>query len=105
MRIAPRRRMKKLPTFVVFVAALTMAPAAFADSIIFFDENRQLVGEGTIRTNLEPGPWSDLLTTTNSGGGRATASQDTNISVSFVGGSGFSESETIAHSSSVLSTL
>ena len=69
-----------------------MAPAAFADSIIFFDENRQLVA-GTIRTNLEPGPWSDSLTATIAGQGRSTASQDTNISVSFVGGSGFSESE------------
>jgi hypothetical protein len=96
------RRIAPLVTVLSFT--LKMAPAAFADSIVFFDENRSLVADGIIRTNLEPGPWSDLLTTTNAGGGLATASQDTNISVGFVGGSGFSESEISASSSSFLGT-
>jgi PEP-CTERM motif-containing protein len=84
------RRIAPLVTVLGFT--LTMAPAAFADSIVFFDEVRQVIANG-IHTNLEPGPWSDASTLTRTDGSRATASQDTNISISFVGGRGFSDSE------------
>jgi len=90
------RRIAPLVTVLGFM--LTMAPAAFADSIVFFDEVRQVVANG-IHTNNELGPWSDASTLTRTDGSRATASQDTNISVSFVGGRGFSEAEqTVAFS-------
>jgi hypothetical protein len=95
MRLAPRACMKRFPTFVVLVAALSIAPAAFADSIysaVLFNTVRsiQVSGSGAVDRYYEAGPWSDSLTGT-ADGSSATTSQDTQMSPDFLGGHGFAE--------------
>ena len=90
MRLATTARMKLLPTIATLAALLMMSDAAIAGPIIIFDENRQNVANDVIHTNVESGLWSDTVTATVNGN-HGVASQTTNISASFIGGSALSE--------------
>lgn len=83
--------MKRTPMLVAFAMSLIMAHAASAGTIVLFDGVRQ-TDAGIIHHQVHhTGLWSDSITWTDPNYGRATASQFTNISAGFFGGSGFSE--------------
>jgi hypothetical protein len=83
--------MQRLPLVLGLLAALVIPRTLIAGTIVFFDENRQLNANAASQFYGDSGFWSSSLTSTTAGGGRSTASQTTNISDSFVGGSGLAE--------------
>ncbi len=94
--------MKSLRTLLVLITALTTPQLAAASTIVIFNTTRSDSAGFTTERYFEAGPWTNVVTGTRPSGS-ASASQSTDLSASFLGGTGITSTVSVPNATEAIS--